>query len=125
MARGAAGFTLVEVLVALAVLAGVGGALLGLQAATARAVRAAERLHTVAALARDELALHRVVTGATSGPCLSSLPGPEWRCAVERSCIATALGPCALVAIRVVVEPPDDAPFEARTVHFPALEGRP
>lgn len=121
----AAGSTLVEVLVAFAVLAAAGGALLGLQAGASRALRAAEQLHVEVALARNELALQRLLTGATSGPCRAAAPAPGWACEAERTCVAGPLGPCALLALRVVVGAPGGREFELRGVAFPALEGLP
>lgn len=125
----AAGFTLVEVLVAFAVIAAVGGALLGLQVGASRALRAAEQLHLAAALVRNELGLQRLVAGAASGPCRSALPGvgpgDAWTCEVERSCLPGPLGPCALTSIRIVVAPPGGRPLEVRSATFPALEGLP
>lgn len=125
----AAGFTLVEVLVAFAVIAAVGGALLGLQVGASRALRAAEQLHLAAALVRNELGLQRLVAGAASGPCRSALPGVgsghAWTCEVERSCLPGPLGPCALTSIRIVVAPPGGRPLEVRSATFPVLEGLP
>ncbi len=125
----AAGFTLVEVLVAFAVIAAVGGALLGLQVGASRALRVAEQLHLAAALVRNELGLQRLVAAAASGPCRSPLPGvgpgDAWTCEVERACQPGPLGPCALLGIRIVVVPPGGRPLELRSATFPALEGLP
>lgn len=121
----AAGFTLVEVLVAFAVMAAAGGALLGLQAGSSRALRAAEQLHVAVALARNELALQRLLVGAESGPCSTAVAGPGWVCEVERTCAAGPLGPCALLGLRVVVGASGGREYELRGVAFPALEGLP
>lgn len=124
----AAGFTLVEVLVAFAVIAAVGGALLGLQVGASRALRAAEQLHLAAALVRNELGLQRLVAGSAAGPCQATVPvagDDSWACEVSRTCLPGALGPCALLGIRIVVVPPGGRPLELRSVTFPALEGLP
>jgi len=119
------GFTLVEVLVALAILAAVGGALAGLQQATLKAQRSSAALHVAAAMVADELVLQRVAAFAQGGVCLTQAPSPGFACEVERACVAGALGPCAVVALTVRVLRPFGPALVVRSATFPGLEHTP
>lgn len=129
------GFTLVETLVALAVLAAVAGALIALQVGAVRAQRAAERLHAAAGLLAGELVLQRTEAAAGTGACRSAPAAAEASldCEVERSCLVARDGGCELVLVEVRVGAARDgagggggvAPLTARTVVAPWLEGRP
>lgn len=120
-----AGFTLIETLVALAVLAIVGAALVGLQVASLRAQRTASALHANAAVLRDELVLQRVVPTAASGPCLALPQAPGVSCEVERTCVATALGPCAVVTVAVRVASAHGSELVGRSAVTSWLESQP
>ncbi len=119
------GFTLIETLVALAILAVVGSALAGLQQSALRAQRSSAALHAAAALVTYELVLQRVAAGAASGPCLAPRPSGDFACEVERTCVAAVLGPCAAVLVSVTVLPPLGSALVARSAVFPGLERSP
>jgi prepilin-type N-terminal cleavage/methylation domain-containing protein len=119
------GFTLVEALVALAILAAVGGALAGLQQATLKAQRASDALHSAAAMASSELVLQRVAASAQGGACLTPPPNPDFACEVERTCVPGALGPCSAVALTVRVSRPLGPAYVVRSATFPSLERTP
>lgn len=130
------GFTLVETLVALAILVAVAGALVGLQVAGLRAQRAAERLHAAAAVVTDELVLQRTSAAAAPGACLAG-SAAGWaapaaaplECEVRRACLVAGPSGCRLVLVTVSVGSPSAAAaepiLEATTVVAPWLEGRP
>ncbi len=120
-----AGFTLIETLVALAVLAIVGAALVGLQVASLRAQRTASAVHAHAAILRDELVLQRVVPTAASGPCLAQKLAPDVSCEVERTCVATPLGPCAVVGVAIRVSTVGGPELVGRSAVTMWLEGQP
>lgn len=130
------GFTLVETLVALAILVAVAGALVGLQVAGLRAQRAAERLHAAAALATDELVLQRTSAAAAAGACLAGsavLGGTPstapLECGVRRECLVEGPSGCALVLVTVSVGASSavgaEPLLEVTTAVAPWLEGRP
>ncbi|MEJ2666264.1 MAG: prepilin-type N-terminal cleavage/methylation domain-containing protein [Deinococcales bacterium] len=110
-AAAASGLTLLEVLVALAVLT---LAVLGwvrLEATLAAAERSGQLRREVAGLLRAELQLQRNVPAEG---CLTPLPAPGWTCRVERRCLAGS-APCQLEGVRVSLTAPGSAPVAAAT----------
>ncbi len=116
------GFTLVEALVAVLLLAVVAGAALALQAQALRATRAAEVRRTAAAALRAEVALQRALGGVT-GPCTGAVPA-GWGCAVEAACAPRPSAACDLRSIVVRLEPASGPALTATTaVHRPLAAG--
>lgn len=128
------GFTLVEVLIGLVVLAVLGGALSALQVGTLRANRNAQIRLQAAALLSDELALQRVLVGPGSGEegngtvgttaasthacALWHMPD-EWQCSVRDRCLSLAgLAPCAARVFTVELVPPSGQPLLAGGASF-------
>ena len=97
------GLSLVEVLVALAILALALLAWVSVTGALARAERASEVRRELAAWMRNELRLQR---SARALVCLAEPPSPSWSCRVERSCVG-GTPPCEVEAVHVVMVPPD------------------
>ncbi len=113
------GFTLVEVLVALAVLAIALLAAARVQSATARAERTATVRRALAARARSELRLHRALAGTL---CRLPATGPESACTVTRACLEPASAPpCALERLEVRVASAEGGAVVLRTVVSRAL----
>jgi len=109
------GFTLVEVLVALAVLAIALLAAARVQSATARAERTATVRRALAARARSELRLHRALAGTL---CRLPATGAESACAVTRACLEppASAPPCALERLEVRVASAEGGAVVLRTV---------
>lgn len=87
--RSGAGFTLVEVLVGIAVLAVVSGSLVALQVGSLRAARTADDLRTLAAAGEYQLGLARLLPGLSACRDLDSWPAVEG-CELETACLAAA-----------------------------------
>lgn len=127
---GRSGFTLVEVLVGLALLAVLGGALSALQVGTLRANRNAQLRLQAAALLADELALQRVLGGAPNGAvsdgegttesaCAITHIPEEWACKVEARCLPVpSLAPCAARLFTVELRQPSGASLRAHGARF-------
>lgn len=121
-----AAFTLVEVLVALAIVAVIGGAVASLQVANARAARAATALHGAVSLARGELALQRAVAEPPSVGCMAgglATPFQPADCMVERVCLSPPPR-CDLVSVTVRIAREPAGEVVLRTVVSAHLEGR-
>lgn len=118
------GLSLVEVLVALAIMATVAAALFGLQAAGLRAARTAALTRQQAAELRYEAVLARVVAAAAStcrGEHVAST------CTIVTSCIEES-GPatdCHLRRTTIAVTPTDGHTVTATTVGYAPLEAAP
>lgn len=104
VACSAAGFTLVEALVALLLFAIVAAAALGLQVQALRSTRMAETRREAAAVLHAEVTLQRAL-GGVGGPCTGAVP-TGWTCEVDRSCVPEAAAACDLRVVRVRLEPP-------------------
>jgi len=116
------GFTVVEALVAVMLLAVVAAAALALQAQALRATRAAEVRRTAAAALRAEVALQRALGGVT-GTCTGAVPA-GWGCAVEAACAPRPSAACDLRTIVVRLEPASGPALIATTaVHRPLTGG--
>ena len=131
------GFTLVEVLVALAIFAALGAVLSALQVGTLRASRHAQVRLQAAALLGDELVLQRVLVtapgvvpagggGHTTAACaLGHLPD-EWTCSASGRCLALpGLAPCDARVFTVELRPPAGEPLEAHGAIFRPVAARP
>lgn len=114
----ARGLTLVEVLVATAVLALAVLALARLAAGAARAERTAGLGREAADWLRDELALQRSVR---LGACGSRPIADGWSCSVDRRCGAA----CDLETVRVTITAPDGRVLEGASAVWWALERAP
>ncbi len=116
-----AGLTLVEVLVALAV---VGVALIawaGLQARLARVERANQVRREAAAWMRSELRVQRSVRAFAC----RSRPAPSgWSCSVTRTCLDGA-GSCEAEAVRVTITPPETPALQGTTAVWWPLQRAP
>lgn len=115
------GLTLLEVLVALAVLSLAVLGWLRLEATLATAERGGQLRREVAGLLRSELQIQRNVP---AGGCLTMLPSPGWTCRVERRCLAGP-APCQLEAVRVTLTAPGSAPVAAVTAVWWPLQRAP
>ncbi len=109
------GLTLVEVLVALAVLGAACASLAALQLASLRSGRVSQERHRAAAILADELVSQRLLAGVAPGACVTGPFPAGWECESRRTCLPVPAG-CALTAIVVTVTPPEGAPLEGRTV---------
>lgn len=105
------GLTLVEVLVALLVLAIAILAGVRLAGALVRSERQSAARRELASFVRNELRFQRNVR---AHGCVGDSPGPGWSCRVERTCL-DGTQPCETEAIRVTVAPPSGRPLVART----------
>lgn len=83
------GFTLVEVLVGIAVLAVVSGVLVALQVGSLRAARTAHDVRALAAAGDYQLGLARLLPGLSACRDLESWPAVE-TCVLESACLAAA-----------------------------------
>lgn len=114
------GLTLVEVLVAMVLLASALLAWVRVQAAMLHAERSSRVRRELAAWMGNELTLQRNVRARA---CLSSAPGPAWRCEVGRDCVVADVGDaCALESIAVTLTPPSGPALAGRTVVWWPLE---
>lgn len=99
---GTAGLSLVEVLIALAVLGVMGLALLGLQAGSLRAARGSVATRELAGALRGVAALARLVDDDAA----ACVPASGFDCAVDSACLtapATAAAGCDLRRVRVTL----------------------
>lgn len=123
-ARRRAGLSLVEVLVALTVLAVAGAALASVQLGALRSGRSAQAAHVAAAALEQELLFQRVGPVATAGACVAAQLPHGWQCQVSTSCPLATFG-CQLQHIQVAVTPPERSALEGVTVRFEPLVARP
>lgn len=100
--RRAPGLTLVEVLVALAVLAIALLVWVRLDGSLAHVDRASRERRALARAMRNELRLQRNVRAFA---CIGEAPRRDWSCEVERSCLRGATA-CELDRVRVAMKPP-------------------
>ena len=116
------GFTLLEVVLALAIVA---LALLGwtvLQGRAARAERDSMIRREVAAWMRDELRIQRNVRAFDCRARPVSPPG--WTCSVERTCLDTET-PCETESVRVDIAPPQGPALHGATAVWWPLQRAP
>lgn len=116
-----AGMTLVEVLLALAL---VGLALLawaGLQARVVRVERANQVRRELAAWMRSELRLQRNVRASE---CRSRAAPAGWRCRVVRTCV-DGVDSCETEAVQVTIAPPGGAVWTGATAVWWPLQRAP
>lgn len=110
---GAVGFTLLEVLVAMVLLSSALLAWVRVQGAMLDSERSSRARRELAAWMETELSLQRNVR---AGACLSEAPAAEWRCDLDRTCVATGSGgACDLEIVSVVLSPPSGPPLRGRT----------
>ena len=119
--RFADGFTLVEVLIGLAVLAIVSGALVALQVGSLRAVRTAADTMTMAAAAEHQLGLARLIPSLSACRDIEDWPSVS-SCEVRSSCLADD---CLQRVIEVRLESSAGRLANWRTVVDDALENAP
>jgi len=113
------GLTLVEVLVALAVLALTLSAVLTLQATALRAERASALRRDLAARVANEMRFQRL---SPSPACAAQGTLPAgWRCEAAHTCLTSSVG-CDAWIVRVRVEATNGAALAAVTAAAPALE---
>lgn len=120
------GVTLVEVLVAVALLAALGGALSALQVGTLRANRAAQVRLRAADVLADEVTLQRTLAGASllgsEGAvyvCAFKQMPEDWLCSVTSACVALpALAPCSARVFTVELRLPAGEPLTAHSASF-------
>ena len=117
--RGA-GLTLVEVTVAVAVLAIGLLAWAGVQARLARVERSDQVRRELAASMRNELQVQRSVRAFG---CRSRV-APGWGCSVLRSCL-DGVGACEAEAVRVTITPPGGGPWTGVTAVWWPLQRAP
>jgi Tfp pilus assembly protein PilV len=118
--RGA-GLTLLEVVLALAIVA---LALLGwtvLQGRAARAERGTRIRRDVASWMRDELRIQRNVRAFD---CRSRPTPTGWMCSVERTCLDAAT-PCETESVRVTIAPPEGPALHGATAVWWPLQRAP
>ena len=118
------GLTIVEVLIALTVLAVAGAALASVQLGALRSGRTSQVRHTAADALAVELLYQRVGPAAQAGDCLVAALPAEWQCSVSVSCPVAALA-CALQVIAVTITPPEGPPLAGVTGRHEALAGGP
>lgn len=118
------GFTLVETLVAIAVLAVAGAALASVQLGALRAQRNNRQLHMLATAVEQELLFQRLGPAPASGACQVGQLPPDRDCSVVVSCLGTA-SPCDLWSVRVQVTAPNGPALTARTVRYDLPGGTP
>lgn len=116
--------TLVEVLVALTVLALAGAALASVQLGALRSGRTAQVRQVAAEALAQELLYQRLGPAATAGDCSAVALEHGWTCEVSTSCPVLEFG-CGVQLVEVVVTPPDEAPLSGVSVRFEALLGQP
>lgn len=116
--RRALGLTLVEALMALAVLAVLGGALASLQLGALRSGRTARLRQVGAQLLADELLLRRLAAGQPAGCAVQLMPG--WSCQAHSHCHA-AWPACLLVSFEVRLVGPDGAELVGHGARFEPL----
>lgn len=123
--RGAAaatrGLSLLEVLVALAVLTLAVLGWMRLEAALAGAERVSQVRRELAAALESELRLQRNVH---AGGCLTMRLPANWACDVERRCLGASVG-CQLEGLRVTLTAPGLAPVSAATAVWWPLQRAP
>lgn len=119
--RARAGLTLLEVLVALTILAVALLAWVRLEGALLSSERQSAVRRELASWLRDELRFQRNLRAAG---CVRDPPGPGWSCQVERSCLAFA-PPCEAETIRVTVTPPSGPSLTGRTAVWWPLQRAP
>lgn len=122
--RGCRAVTLVEVLVALTVLALAGAALASVQLGALRSGRTAQVRQTAAAALAQELLFQRIGPGAATVDCSAAHLEYGWTCQVATACPDHRFG-CQVQLVRVVVTPPDGGSLEGTTVRFGPLVERP
>lgn len=122
--HGAGGLTLIEVLVALTVLAVAGGALAYVQLAALRSGATVRERHVVAEALGQELLYQRVGPAALPGACSVARLQHGWQCEVTASCPVASLG-CQLQLVQVVVTPQEGPPATGVTVRFHPGPGAP
>lgn len=118
------GLTIVEVLIALTVLAVAGAALASVQLGALRSGRTAQERHTAADALAVELLYQRVGPAAQAGNCLVAALPADWQCNVSVSCPVAALA-CALQVVAVTVTPPEGQPLTGVTARHEMLVGGP
>lgn len=121
---GLSGVTLIEVLVALTVLAVAGAALASVQLGALRSGRAARVGHVAASALAQELLFHRVTSAGITGDCTAVHLQHGWGCQVSASCPDSGLD-CALWVIQVTVSTPQGHQFSGVTARFQPPAGAP
>lgn len=117
----ASGLTLVEVLVALLVLAVAMLAWARLEARAAQVDRGSEVRREVAAWMRSELRLQR---NLRTSECGSRVAPAGWRCKVVRICLGGAAG-CEVESVRVTITPPAGVALSGTTAVWWPLQAAP
>lgn len=120
--RPASGVTLVEALVALAVLALAGAALASVQLGALRTSRTVQLRQQAAALLEGELLLLRLGAGPAAGECAAEPLPSGWECEVELTC-TYLLAPCDLLTFQVRVTPPEGSALTGRGARYAPLAG--
>lgn len=118
------GLTIVEVLIALTVLAVAGAALASVQLGALRSGRAAQVRHTASDALAVELLFQRVGPAAQAGGCVVAALPAAWECSVHVSC-PVAEAACGLQVISVTITPPEGRPLQGVTARYQALVGGP
>ena len=118
----ASGLTLVEVLVALLVLAVAMLAWARLEARAAQVDRGSQVRREVAAWMRSELRLQRTLR--TSG-CGSRVAPAGWRCKVVRTCLGGVAEGCEVESVRVTITPPSGVALSGTTAVWWLLQAAP
>lgn len=122
--RSTGGLTLVEVLVALTVLAVAGAALAAVQVAALRSGSTVRQRQAMAEALGQELLYQRLGPSVTPGACAVARLQHGWQCEVMASCSPAGLG-CDLRLVRVVITPQEGQPAEGVTARFAPLSGAP
>lgn len=113
----ASGVTLVEALIAMAVLAIAGGAYASVQLSALRAERLSQERNLVATALQTELLHQRVGPNPSTGTCRVAVVPSEWECQVAAACVS-GTAPCSAWAIRVEVTPANGPSLAGSTARF-------
>ncbi len=119
--RRAAGLTLIEVLLAMAVVAVALIAWARLEGSMARVRRDQATRRVLASWMRNELRLQRSVRAAT---CVSQAAPDGWSCSVARRCLDGTV-PCELESVTVRIAPPRGRALVGSTAVWWPLERAP